>query len=292
MTNKRKNHQAWFLVLPAFLLVAITAIIPMMAVVNYAFQDFFSPTQYFWVGTEWFEEILADPVIHRAFGRQILFTLIVLAIEVPLGVFIALRLPKGGLAQTVSIIILALPLLIPWNVVGNIWNLFGRTDVGLFGYTLNAVFGINFSFGTEPLHAWIIIVLMDVWHWTPLIVLLTFAGLNAIPSAYYQAAEIDGARGWAVFRYIQLPRLKGVLTIGILLRMMDSLIVYTEPFIVTGGGPGESTTFLSTYLVQRAIGRFDIGPSAAFSIIYFLIILLLSWIFYTILNNAGEESRK
>jgi hypothetical protein len=80
---------------------------------------------------------------------------------------------------------------------------------------------------------------MDVWHWTPLVALLCFAGLRAIPDAYYQAARIDGASKFAVFRYIQLPKLRGVLMIAVLLRFMDSFMIYTEPFVLTGGGPGQ-----------------------------------------------------
>ena len=123
---------------------------------------------------------------------------------------------------------------------------------------------------------------MDVWHWTSLVVLLAYAGLTAIPDAYYQAAKIDGASRWSVFRHIQLPKMKRVLTIAVLLRFMDSFMIYTEPFVLTGGGPGNTTTFLSIDLVKMALGQFDLGPAAAMSIIYFLIILLVSWLFYTL----------
>ena len=121
--------------------------------------------------------------------------------------------------------------------------------------------------------------------------LLCYAGLVSIPDAYYQAAKIDGASRWAVFRYIQLPKMKRVLLIAVLLRFMDSFMIYTEPFVVTGGGPGNATTFLSIDLVKMAIGQFDLGPAAAMSIIYFLIILLLSWVFYTVMTNCDAEQR-
>ena len=131
-------------------------------------------------------------------------------------------------------------------------------------------------------------MLMEVWHWTPLVTLLAYAGLRAIPDAYFQAAKIDGASAWATFRYIQLPKMRGVLTIAILLRFMDSFLIYAEPFVLTGGGPGNSTTFLSIYLVKVAVGQFDLGPAAAFSLIYFLIILLFCWLFYQVLQSVGK----
>lgn len=113
--------------------------------------------------------------------------------------------------------------------------------------------------------------------------------MRAIPEAFYQAAEIDRASRWAVFRYIQLPRLKSVLVIAVLLRFMDSFMIYTEPFVLTGGGPGSSTTFLSQTLTTMAIGQFDIGRAAAFSLIYFLIVLLVSWLFFTAITHLDKE---
>ena len=90
-----------------------------------------------------------------------------------------------------------------------------------------------------------------------------------------------------MFRYIQLPKLRGVLMIAVLLRFMDSFMIYTEPFVLTGGGPGNATTFLSQYLTQKAVGQFDLGPAAAFSLIYFLIILLLCFILYNWMQRVG-----
>jgi glycerol transport system permease protein len=101
-----------------------------------------------------------------------------------------------------------------------------------------------------------------------------------------QAASIDAASRWAVFWYIELPKMRGVLTIAVLLRFMDSFLIYTEPFVLTGGGPGDATTFLSIYLVKLAVGEFDVGKAAAFSIIYFLIVLVFSYIFYQVLLRA------
>lgn len=133
---------------------------------------------------------------------------------------------------------------------------------------------------------------MDVWHWTPLVALLAFAGLRAIPEAYYQAARIDGASRWAVFRYVQLPKLRSVLMIAVLLRLMDSFMIYTEPFVLTGGGPGTATTFLSQYLTQKAVGQFDLGPAAAFSLVYFLIILLLCFVLYNFMKSVGAGEQQ
>ncbi len=288
MDNRVWNNRAWWLVLPVLVLVAFSAVIPLMTVVNYSVQDTFGNNQFFWAGLEWFQEVLDSDRIRAALGRQILFSAIILAIEIPLGIYIALNMPKQGFWASVVLVLMALPLLIPFNVVGTIWQIFGRVDIGLLGYTLKAL-GINYNYVNDPLAAWITVVVMDVWHWTSLVALLCYAGLQSIPQAYYQAARIDQASRWAVFRYIELPKMQGVLLIAVLLRFMDSFMIYTEPFVVTGGGPGNATTFLSIDLVKMAVGQFDLGPAAAFSIIYFLVILLVSWVFYTVMTNLDKQ---
>ena len=289
MNAKTENQKGWLFVLPAVILVAFNAVIPLMAVVNYSVQETFGNNLFFFEGTKWFNEVLHSERFHAALMRQLAFSGIILAIEVPLGVAIALAMPRRGPWVSVCLVLMALPLLIPWNVVGAMWNIFALPDVGLLGKALNSL-GFNYNYTRQHCSAWATLIAMDVWHWTSLVVLLAYAGLSAIPDAYYQAARIDGASSWAIFRYIQLPKMRRVLTIAILLRFMDSFNIYTEPFALTGGGPGNATTLLSIDLVKIALGQFDLGPAAAMSIIYFLIILLLSWIFYTVMTR-GEEAR-
>jgi glycerol transport system permease protein len=285
--NKVADNKAWLLVLPVFVCVAFSAIVPLMTVVNYSVQDILGPEQRVFVGTEWFRKVLTDPELHGALYRQIVFSFCVLAIEMPLGVAISLALPASGWRASLCLVLLALPLLIPWNVVGTIWQIFARGDIGLGGVAVNQL-GIDYNYTAGSFDAWITVLVMDIWHWTPLVALLAYAGLRAIPDAYYQAAKIDGASAWAVFRYIQLPKLRGVLLIALLLRFMDSFMIYTEPFVLTGGGPGNATTFLSQYLTRLAVGQFDVGPAAAFSLIYFLIILLFCFVFYTVIEAYGK----
>ena len=286
---KTQNQKAWFFVLPVLILVAFNALIPMMTVVNYSVQETFGNNLFFWQGLDWFQNLLRSDRFHAALGRQFLFTGLILIIEIPLGVIIALSMPRKGGWVSVCLVVMALPMLIPWNVVGAMWNIFTLPSIGLIGYLMNHVLGIAYNMTQDPLAAWITIIVMDVWHWTSLVVLLSYAGLVSIPEAYYQAAKIDGASNWAVFRFIQLPKMKTVLTIAILLRFMDSFNIYTEPFVLTGGGPGNSTTLLSIDLVKIALGQFDLGPAAAMSLIYFAITLLVSWLFYTLMTRDDSK---
>ncbi|MBS0507919.1 MAG: sugar ABC transporter permease, partial [Proteobacteria bacterium] len=203
-TTKPVNQKAWFLILPVILCVAFSAVLPLMTVVNYSVQDIISPERRVFVGTEWFAAVMRDEELHGALLRQITFSLAVLLVEIPLGILLALSMPASGWKSSAVLVVVALSLLIPWNVVGTIWQIFGRSDIGLLGATL-ARLGLDYSYTGNATQAWLTVLAMDVWHWTPLVALLCFAGLRSIPDAYYQAARIDGASKLAVFRYIQLP---------------------------------------------------------------------------------------
>jgi len=288
--TKTQNNRAWFLVLPVLALVAFNAIIPLMTVVNYSVQETFGDNLFFWNGVANYEQVLMSERFHNALFRQFAFTFTILAIQIPLGVAVALAMPKSGPWASVCLVLMALPLLIPWNVVGSMWNIFALPDIGLLGWSLNAL-GFDYNYTRQPVSAWATLILMDVWHWTSLVVLLAYAGLRSIDEAYYRAARIDGASRWAVFWYIQLPKMRQVLIIAVLLRFIDSFMIYTEPLVLTGGGPGNATTLLSIDLVKAALGEFNLGVAAAMSIIYFLMTLLVCWLFYTLMTQEKAEVR-
>ncbi len=293
MDGRVWDNRAWLFVVPVLVFVLFSSLVPMMTVVNYAFQDSMGQNSFFWNGPGWFQSLL-DPStavgarFQGALLRNFLFSSVVLAIEIPLGIAVALCIPKSGWRVGAVLVFIALPLLIPYNVVGTIWQLFSRTDIGLLGAALDRS-GVPFNVTQDAGSAWAVIVLMDVWHWTSMVALLCYAGLKAIPDAYYQAARIDGANRWSVFRNIELPKLRKVLVIAMLLRFMGSFMIYAEPFTVTGGGPGESTSFLSVDLVKMALGQVDLGNAAAYSLVYNLITLTVCWVFFTYTTHADSK---
>ena len=282
MDSKKKNNKAWFLVLPVVFVVAFTAIIPLMAVANYSLQDIQGFDNRLFVGLDFFKRVATDPNIQDAFQRNLLLSAQILLIQIPLGIFIARLMPRSGWKASAALVVVAIPLIIPWNVIGTTWQIFTRSDIGLGGVLANQF--VEYNPTASEFDAWITILVMDTWHWTPLVALLVYAGLRSIPPAYYQAAAIDSASPMAIFRFVELPKLRRVLMIAILLRFMDSFMMYTEPFVVTGGGPGDSTTTLSILLTTIAIGQFDIGVAGAFSLMYFLFIQIFSFIFFTVLT--------
>ncbi len=157
---KPYDNRAWLLVLPVFAVVLFSAVLPIMTVVNYSVQDSFGNNQFFWNGMGWFRELL-DPASElggrflAALGRNLVFSGIILAIEVPLGILVSLCMPRRGWRLAV---VMALPLLVPWNVVGTIWQVFARADIGLFGAAVNGL-GIDYNYAGNATAAWFTAIL-------------------------------------------------------------------------------------------------------------------------------------
>ena len=275
------KKRAWLFILPALVLVGGSTIIPLIAIVNFSVHDVFYGNDFIWVGPKWFIQVLNSNEFYHTLLRSFAFSAIVLTIEVPLGILIALSLPRKGKFVPLYIIAIAIPLMIPWVVVGLMWLMMIHPQWGSIGSLLSLI-GLHIDIN-NVYSAWSVIIFVDVWHWTSLVVLFCYSGLLAIPDMYYQAARIDGANRWKVFQYIEFPKMKRVLMIAILLRFIDSFMVYAEPFVITRGGPGKSTVFLSHSLMQTAAQQFDLGHSSAISIIYFSIIVLFAWILYKVM---------
>jgi glycerol transport system permease protein len=282
------DNRAWWLVLPAVAVLCFVGVIPILTVVNYSLHDIFTMPDKYWVGFEWYSEIIRSDRFHNSLLRSLGFSAIVLCVQIPLGIAIALALPRKGFMVSVCLVVLALPLLVPWNMIPIMWLSLLNREVGLLGTILQSTVGISLDWKFNPLHTWIVIVTMDTWHWTSLVVILCYSSLTTIPDAYYRAAAIDSASQWQVFRYIQLPSMKKVMLMIISLRFIDSFMIYTEAFRINAGGPRESTMFLAIDLGQD-IAAFNYGPAAARSVIYFLLILTVAWAFNTALNSRDRS---
>lgn len=285
------DNRAWLFLVPALAVMALSAFIPLMTVVNYSLHYIFSGSIPEFVGFANFVDVLRDSNFRGALGRQLLFSVSILAVEIPLGIAIALSMPKKGIGVALSLVLLGIPLLIPYNVVGIVWRLFSQSDIGLIAEVMSWV-GYEYNVSLDPVDAPVTLFLLDVWHWTPLVALLSYAGYLAIPDAFYRAAEIDGASRWKVFRFVILPKLRPVLVLAFLLRFMDSFKIYAEPLLLTGGGPGNTTTFMSLFVARKA-QSYELGYAGAASLIYLFIVIVMSYIFFQLLNKLGSgESQK
>ena len=274
---KDSTNTGWIFVLPAVLVLGLVGLVPLITVINYSFFEIFILDARFWIGTEWYDAIIGSERFWTSFGRSTLFSMLVLLIQIPLGIAIALCIPRRKFWIGVTLAVVALPLLVPWNMIPSLWLSLLDPDTGILGRILPRM-GWPVDWKLSVVHTWLVIIVMDVWHWTSLVVILCYSALTIIPASYYQAAAIDGAGPWQVFRFIQLPKLYHVLLMAILLRFMDSFMIYTEAFPINAGGPNGATMFLAVDLGEE-IKAFNYGPSAARSVLYFIIILMVAWMF-------------
>ncbi len=283
------KQRPWLFLLPTLLLMSISAFVPLMAVVNYSLHTIFAGSTPEFVGLQNYAEVMGDSNFHGALFRQLAYSALVLLIEIPLGIAIALCLPRKGWAVGLCLVLLGVPLLIPYNVVGIVWRLFTQSDIGVIPRMLSMV-GYEYNVSLVPVDAFVTLLLVDVWHWTPLVALLTYAGLQAIPQAYYQAAQVDGASAWQTFRFVTLPKLRPVLTLAVLIRFMDSFKIYSEPLLLTGGGPGNTTTFMSLFVARKA-ESYDLGYAGSVSIIYLYVVIVFSYILFQVATRSTGERR-
>lgn len=280
---KPQDNRAWLLLVPAAAVMTFVGLLPLLTVLNFSFHDIFTLQSLHWIGTEWYEEIITSPRFHASLGRSLLFSALVLGIQLPLGIAVALLLVRAGRLGLLMLLLVAVPLVVPWNMIPIMWLSLVNPDTGLAGRAMIAL-GLAFDYKFTALHTWALLLVMDTWHWLGLVVILAYAGLSGIPRAYYQAAAIDGASRWALFRYIELPRITGALFIVILLRFVDSFMIYTEAFAINAGGPDNATTFLSLDLGE-AIKGFSYGSAAALAMVYFLIVVAVVRIFVAVTDH-------
>ena len=274
---KYHDNTGWLYVLPAILVLGLVGLFPLITVINYSFFEIFILDARFWVGTEWYAQIIGSNRFWASFGRSTLFSILVLIIQIPLGIAIALSIPRGKVWVGLTLAVIALPLLVPWNMIPSLWLSLLNPETGILGRMMPHI-GWPTDWKLSATHTWMVLIAMDVWHWTSLVVILCYGALSTIPASHCQAAAIDGAGPWRVFRFIQFPKLQHVLLMAVLLRFMDSFMIYTEAFPINAGGPNGATMFLAVDLGED-IKAFNYGPSAARSVLYFLIVLTVAWAF-------------
>ena len=285
---KPHSYAAWALMLPAAAVMVFVAVLPLLAVLNYSFHDIFSLDKVFWVGTDWYEMIVATPRVWASLGRSALFSTLAISVQIPLGIAIARMLRKvGPRGASLMLMCLAIPLVVPTNMIAGLWLALLRPE-GLGGQALSALH-LTLDYKFTALHTWALILIVDTWHWLGLVVVLAYAGLSSIQPAYYQAAAVDSATRWAVFRWIELPQISGALWIVLLLRLVDSFMIYTEVMAINAGGPNDATTFLSLELGED-IKAYSYGTSAARAMVDFIFVLTLVWVFVK-LRQSGEQTQ-
>jgi multiple sugar transport system permease protein len=255
----------WLLLLPAVVYVAAWRLAPALYTLWLGLNQYniVYDTLPRWNHFENFGRILHDAGLRESLYLSLKFALIATAAEVVIGLAAALFFDADPPARNLLLGIFLLPMIMAPVVVGTAWStLFDRT-VGPIPYIVQLLHGPQVQWLATPGTAMFALLVADAWEWAPLVALLVFAALQVIPRDQFEAARVDGAAGWQLFRRIILPQVTGMLLVAAGLRVMDAFLELDKVFVMTGGGPGSSTQFVSMFVYKQAFQFYELGYASA-----------------------------
>ena len=271
------NRLGWAFVLPALIFLVIFNVYPLFSNVVLGFTNAeLTGGTWEWVGGRNFHRVFSDVKYAAAMRTTALFTMAAVAIELALGFVLALALHRDFKGKTATLTLLLIPMMLPPAVMGIYWNFLFDGDYGAINQLLHAVgFANPPQWRTDPaLKLWAVLA-VDVWMWTPFMLLISLAGLGSIPKHLYEAAEIDRASPWMVFRRITLPLCAPLLVLAALLRATDALKQFDLVMAITGPNDGATQT-LSTLLYQTMFSNQRIGLGAAYACVVLVLVIALA----------------
>ena len=239
-----------------------------------------------WIGIQNYRELLHDPHVWQNLYLTLKYVFISVSGQLVVGFGVALLLnreiPGKGLLTT----LLLIPMMMSMAIVGLFWKLLYSPSWGIINYLLGLE---KFVWISNPDMALYAIAITDIWMWSPFVMLLSLAGLSAIPQHLYEAAAIDRASRWFTFRQITLPLVTPLLLIAVIFRTMEAFKTFDLAFIMTGGGPGTSTELIAIKLYNMAFPQWQTGKSCALAYILLVMIIGISNIYIKYLNKAKER---
>lgn len=291
----RSSTIGWLLLLPTLVVLFLVGLLPFLYVVGLSFFDWnvfaADPTVRF-AGVENYRRLVFDEPFLFSIWLTLKFAFVVVVTELVLGYFLAQLLlrdfPGKGLFRTIH----TLPLMVAPIAVGATWRLLTIPGLGPVPYYLDRWFGIDYRIGSFPDQAFLTTVLMDIWHWTPLVTLTMLAGLASLPKEPLEQAQVDGANRVQVFWYVTLPLMKPIFLTTIFIRLMDALRTVDEVWMLTGGGPAAATRYIGLYIWRIVFPKTDYGYGAAMSLLTLYLTIVLCWLLYVamVARRRGSDA--
>lgn len=275
-------------VIPTLVFLILINIFPLFYSLILSFADYsaISGKSPVFIGIQNYREILNDPHIWASLYMTIKYVIITVSGELVIGFGIALLLNRAIPFKGTITTLLLLPMMMSMAIIGLFWQLLYNPSWGIVNYLLllNDVEWLS-----NPKLALLAIAFTDIWMWSPFVMLLSLAGLSAIPKHLYEAAEIDRASKWLSFRRITLPLVTPLLLIAIIFRTMEALKVFDLAFVMTGGGPGTASEVIAIKLYNMAFPQWQTGKSCALAYILLIMVIGISTIYVKYLNKAKER---
>ncbi|MDX3924315.1 MAG: sugar ABC transporter permease [Shinella sp.] len=277
------NKVGWLLLAPTLVILALFGIVPFIHVLYVAFHQwnpFGANPGMIYNGANNFRRLVFD----REFITSVFFTLqfAVFAVvsEIIIGYILAQlfmkEFPGKGFFRTIH----TLPLIVAPIVVGSVWRLMTTPSIGIIPYYLRYWFGYDMNIGSNATAAFVTTIIMDIWHWTPLVTLTLLAAIVSLPKEPFEQAQIDGANRWQIFWHITLPMIRPAILATVFIRLMDALRTVDEIWMLTGGGPGAATRYVGLHIWKIVFPKTDYGYGSAISIIVLYLTLVMCWLLY------------
>lgn len=288
----RSNRMGWALLTPTLVILALVGFLPFFYVLFVSLFDwnpFSNQLGMQWAGVNNYRRLVFDGAFLDSLWRTALFAFTSVTIELALGFLLAQTLVKNFPGRTFFRTIYVLPLVMAPIAVGATWRLLTIPGFGPIPYYLDKWFNFDFRLGTFADQAFITVILMDVWHWTPFVTLTLLAGLTAMPKEPLEQAQVDGANRWQVFRYLTIPMMMPVLLTVVFIRLMDALRIVDEVFMLTSGGPGTATQFIGIHIYRVVVPKTDYGYGSAMSLLVLYFTIVLCWLLFIALAQVGKQ---
>ncbi len=287
---------AGFFLSPTLLLLLFITVFPLVWSLYLSFTEYSvirdaqAWTTAPWIGMENFRVLLTSEQLWQRFQITAAFVVPTVLLEFLLGFGIALLLNREFKGRGVITTVILIPMMLSPVVVGLFWRFMLQTDFGIVDYFIRDVLGLTPIFWlTERIPARIALVLVDTWQWTPFIMLISLAGLAAVPQYLYEAADVDQASAWFKFWNITLPIVSPLLIIAVLFRLMDTYKLFDLAWVMTGGGPGDATKNVPVHLYKVAFGQFETGEASAMGYIMLIAVIALANLLIRVLNQVRAE---
>lgn len=273
---------------PGLLLLAALSIVPFLAIIvmSLARVRLLGGVGLHWVGADNWTRFFTDPDLGWAWIRTAVYFTLTVGLEMLAGVGLALAVRRLARGRNAALTLLLLPMFVAPVIVGLLGRFLTDSTFGLYTWMLRQI-GYDGDIMGSKTSAFTAVVLMDVWEWTPLITLITLAGLTAIPASLREAAAIDGAGGWSMLAHIILPSISNVLLVALLIRSMDAIRYFDVIWVTTGGGPADATKTVPVRLYETAFRFFDLGYAAAIGLAMLAASIVVARAFIRVLDREG-----
>jgi multiple sugar transport system permease protein len=277
-----ERNLAWLLVAPAIVMFAVFALLPSLTAILFAFSHIKltrNGMQRTFIGFDNFRRALEDPLVRQSVGITLKWALFVTTVEILLGLGLALLLAGGIRGRGIFSSLLIIPIIMPPVAVSLMWFFMYEPNFGVINYLLSRIGFPPVLWLSDPSIALYSMMAVDVWQATPFAFLLLYAAILSLPRDPYEAASIDGASRWHIFRTVTLPLLLPVLGVVVLLRLIDASRIFDKIFVMTRGGPGTSayTTTLDIYV--EGFNKYDFGYASAISFLFQIVLIIFGTIY-------------